>query len=544
MFRRIGAIGIAGGIAGLAAAVGAQTPSPAATAAATPGEQAALKSHVMFLASDAMQGREAGTPFYDVAAQYVAAQFYAAGLRPAGDKGGFLQKVPMVSYRAADQGTIVLTRKGAEPQPLVFRDDYFPGANGAKAVTTVDAPVVFVGYGIVAPQHKRDDFAGVDVKGRIVVFVSGTPAGYAGEERAHFQSPLTKARAAEERGAIGALEIVTDPDGLMRVTLGWERPRVTWARADGTGAPDATILGMLTPAGAAKLFKGAKAEWPAVTKLAATPDPKFRAELLPGSLAVSARTSFEPLASSNVVGRIPGSDPKLKEEVVVLSAHLDHLGVGRPVNGDAINNGALDNAVGVASLIEEAKRFEAAPTKPRRTILFLATTAEEKGLVGADYFARHPLGGKETIVADVNLDMPIITYPFQDVVVFGADHSTLGPIVAGAIAAQGLASSPDPLPAEGIFVRSDHYRFVQQGIPAVYLWPGQAGPGKAAVADFLAHHYHQPSDDLNQPIDWAAGVRFVGVNYAVARAIADADQRPLWNKGDYFGTLYQGQMAK
>jgi hypothetical protein len=486
-----------------------------------------------------MQGREAGTPFYDVAAEYVAAQFYAAGLLPAGDQGSFLQKVPMVSYRATDQGTIVLTRRGAAPEPLAFRDDYFPSANGARAVTTIDAPVVFVGYGIVAPQHKRDDFAGVDLKGRIVVFVSGTPAGYAGEERAHFQNALTKARAAEDRGAIGALEIVTDPDGLMRATLGWERARVTWARAGGTGAPDATILGTLTPAGAAKLFKGAKAEWPAIARLAATPDPKFRAELLPGSLAISSKTSFEPLASSNVVGRIPGSDPKLKDELVVLSAHLDHLGVGRPVNGDA-----LDNAVGVASLIEEAKRFEAAPTRPRRTILFLATTAEEKGLVGADYFARHPPAGKATIVADVNLDMPIITYPFSDVVVFGADHSTLGPIVAGAIAAQGLAISSDPLPAEGIFVRSDHYRFVQQGIPAVYLWPGQAGPGKAAVADFLAHHYHQPSDDLAQPIDWAAGVRFVGVNYAVARAIADADQRPLWNKGDYFGALYQGQMAK
>jgi hypothetical protein len=246
--------------------------------------------------------------------------------------------------------------------------------------------------------------------------------------------------------------------------------------------------------------------------------------------------------SSNVIGLIPGSDPKLKDEVVVLSAHLDHIGTNEGGEGDRINNGALDNAIGIASLIEEAKRFKAAAA-PKRTVMFLAVTAEEKGLVGSDYFANHPTVPLKSIVADVNLDMPILTYKFEDMVVFGADRSTLGPIVRKAVGAMDLPVSPDPMPEEGIFVRSDHFRFVQKGIPSVFLWPGQKGPGKAAVEDFMSHRYHRVGDEIDQGIDWSQGPRFVSVNYAIAREIADAPERPVWNKGDYFGTLYKGPMA-
>jgi Zn-dependent M28 family amino/carboxypeptidase len=255
-------------------------------------------------------------------------------------------------------------------------------------------------------------------------------------------------------------------------------------------------------------------------------------------------TSFEPTSSSNIVGIIPGSDPVVGKEVVVLSAHLDHIGVNKNAKGDQINNGAEDNAVGIASLIEEAKRFAASGKPPKRTVMFLAVTAEEKGLVGSDYYARHPTVPKENIVANVDLDMPILTYKFEDVVAFGADRSTLGPIVRDAVKDMGLVVSPDPIPEEAIFVRSDHYRFVQQGVPAVFLWPGQMGPGKAATADFLANHYHKPSDEVSLPIDWSQGVRFVDVNYRIARGIADGAERPHWNKGDFFGTLYNGPGAK
>ena len=200
--------------------------------------------------------------------------------------------------------------------------------------------------------------------------------------------------------------------------------------------------------------------------------------------------------------------------------------------------------MGIASLIEEARRFQGDAKRPRRTVLFLAVTAEEKGLIGSDYFANHPTEPLGNIVADINLDMPILTYRFEDMIVFGANRSTLGPIVRGAAASVGVTMSPDPLPEQGLFVRSDHFRFVEKGVPSVFLWPGQKGPGKAAYDAFFLSNYHKPSDDLSQPIDWSQGPRFVGVNYAIARAVADSDERPVWNKGDYFGTLFKGRMGK
>jgi len=516
-----------------------------------PADQAAMKAHVMFLASDAMRGREAGSPEFDIAAQYVAAQFYAAGLRPGGDDGGYLQKVPLLGYKLADKGNFVWTPAKGDPQTLMFGQDFVPSPNAAKAETALNAPVVFVGYGIVAPDYKRDDYKGVDVKGKIVAYIGSAPTIYDGEERAFFSSAGTKARIAMEHGAIGAIQIESPRNGrgaspFAGTARSWDRERVTWAKADGSGKTDGVpLLGTLSMAAAAKMFDGAAIKWDDVKKAAEADDARFRPVALKGSLSVAIKTATRPMPSSNVVGIIPGADPRLKGEVVILSAHLDHIGVGRPdATGDTINNGAEDNAVGIASLIEEAKRFTASGKPPRRTVMFLAVTAEEKGLIGSDYFANNPTVPLSSIVADVNLDMPLITYPFEDMIVFGAPRSTLGPIVNRAVAALGVTMSPDPTPEEGIFVRSDHFRFVQKGIPSVFLWPGQKGPGKAAWDEFMKNHYHKPSDEISQPLDWAQGVRFVAVNYAIAREVADNDERPRWNKGDYFGTYFGGYGAK
>ena len=555
MFRTIGAAtllalstaSVAADKAPDAAALNARLAMP------LPADQAAMKAHVLFLASDAMRGREAGSPEFDIAAQYVAAQMYAAGLRPGGDAGGYLQKVPLVTYRAAGQGDFVWTPRGGKPVTLVFGEDFVPAANPGKAQTSISAPVVFVGYGIVAPQYGQDDYAGVDVRGKIVAYVGGAPARFGGEERAFFGSAGTKAVAAATRGAIGIINLETPRGGrgpgFARMAQYYDAPRMTWARPDGTGnAIGAPVLGTLSQAGAAKLFAGAKTPWSAIAAELAKPAPSFRAAPLAGSLAAVTKTSFTPAASSNVIGVIPGSDPRLANEVVVLSAHLDHIGVSRDgpdlKNGDRINNGALDNAIGIASLIEEARRFTASGQAPKRTVMFLAVTGEEKGLVGSDYFTNNPTVPLTAIVADVNLDMPILTYKFEDMIVFGADRSTLGPIVRQAVGAIGVGISPDPMPEQGIFVRSDHFRFVQKGIPAVFLWPGEKGPGKAAVEYFMATNYHKPSDDLSQPILWDQGIRFVDANYRIARGIADGPARPVWNKGDYFGTLYKGPMAR
>jgi Zn-dependent M28 family amino/carboxypeptidase len=537
----------------VAAAQTSPKPTPAEVNARVnaplPADQAAVKAHVMFLASDALKGREAGSPEYDIAAQYVAAQFYAAGLKPAGDDGGYLQRVPLVGYKVAGEGRATLTRGGAA-EPLKFGVDYIPGANPARAKTDVSAPVVFAGYGVVAPAYGRDDYRGLDVRGKIVALVAGTPSKMSGEERAFFGSPATKATLAGMRGAAGVVMLSTPRSEKLRPFAksveGYQSVRMTWAKPDGTGNLDADaapILATLSTAGAAKLFAGAKTGWSKVSKEAAKADARFVSEALPGTLVVASETTFTPATSSNVIGMIPGSDPVLGKEVVVLSAHLDHIGVSKkPVNEDAINNGALDDAIGIASLVEEAKRFKGAGA-PKRSVMFLAVTAEEKGLVGSDYFANHPTVPLDTIVADVNLDMPILTYKFEDMVAFGGDRSSLGPIVRRAVGAIGVELSPDPIPDEGIFVRSDHFRFVEKGIPSVFLWPGHKGPGKAATTAFLSTDYHKPSDDLTQPILWDQAVRFVDANYRIARDIADAPTRPVWNKGDYFGTLFKGPMA-
>jgi Zn-dependent M28 family amino/carboxypeptidase len=256
---------------------------------------------------------------------------------------------------------------------------------------------------------------------------------------------------------------------------------------------------------------------------------------LPGSLDVTVRTETKSIESANVAAMIEGSDPALKAEVVVLSAHLDHIGISSPVNGDTINNGALDNAAGIATTLEVARAFKESGKTPRRSVMFLAVTGEEKGLLGAEYFTRNPTVPAASIAANVNLDMPILTYAFTDVIAFGADRSTLGAAVARAAAKSGVGVSPDPLPEEGFFTRSDHFRFVEAGVPSIFLMTGFQGPGEAQFKGFLASCYHKPCDDLALPIDYVAGARFATLNYDIAREIADGDARPVWKKGDFFG---------
>ena len=520
--------------------------------ATLPADQAAMKAHVMFLASDAMKGRDAGSNEYEIAAQYVAAQFYAAGLKPAGVDGSYLQPVPLLSFRPADKGTLTVTRSGASPVTLIFGEDYIPGGNPEKLSTVIDAGVVFAGYGIVAPQYKRDDYQGVDVRGKIVAIFSGAPGGFDGEERAHFGSNANKAVIAASKGAVGVIVLESPSSAKVRpfsrMTEIWDEWRMTWADAQGNGhipAKGTPAIASLSVKGADKLF-GADKGWAAAKKAAEAGKPIVAPFASSATLAAALKTERKIVTSSNVAGIIPGSDPKLKDEVVVLSAHLDHVGVGKAdAKGDTIHNGAMDNAMGIASLIEEAKRFQASGKPPRRSIMFLAVTAEEKGLIGADYFAHNPTVPKANLVANVNLDMPVITYKFEDMIAFGAARSTLGPIVARATAAVGVGVGKDPMPEQGFFVRSDHYRFVQQGIPSVFLWPGMAGVGGEAFNRFLATRYHRPSDEISNPeIKWDQGVRFIEANYAIAREIADADARPAWNKGDFFGVQYNGYGAK
>ena len=528
------------------AALLALTSQAQAAAQPTPQEDAQtaadIHAHMAFLASDLLRGREAGTVDFDIAAAYVASQMAQLGLKPLGGDGkSYWQPVPLLAYRAADPGALVLKDAQGKEQPLKFGEDYLVRGSPFGATVKLSAPLVFAGFGVVAPEHGRDDYAGLDVRGKIVVLASGAPKNYQSEERAYYANSRTKAAAALAHGAIGVLGLDTLTgeklypfSNSVRQYQSWG---VVWRDAQGKPFIPSSIpsLGTISVAGAAKLFAGATQSAEAILAAAETPDGAMRGFELPRSLGATLNSELKEVHSENVVGLLEGSDPKLKGEVVVLSAHLDHLGLTPPVDGDSINNGALDNAAGVATTLEVAKLFRTKTKAPKRSLLFLIDTAEEKGLVGAEYFAHNPTVPAKSIVADVDLDMPILTYEFTDVVAFGADRSSIGPSVEKAAARMNVKLSPDPMPDEGIFTRSDHYRFVEQGVPAVFLITGFDNGGQAAFSDFMAHHYHKPSDDMSLPLRFDVGAKFARLNYEITRELADSPIKPSWNEGDFFG---------
>ena len=496
-----------------------------------------IKAHMAFLASDDLNGREAGSPGYDKAADYVAAQMKTLGLKPFGIS--YFQPVPLVAARARDKGSVSLRDASGKVTALEFGKDYVSGGDEAFPRLRITAPLVFVGYGLVAPEHQRDDYAGLDVKGKIVVALAGAPKFLQTEERAYYRTGSTKLKAAKDRGAVGFVSINTLTGEKLypfanraRQFQNWG---MSWRMKNGKpfSAVDLPGVAGISVAGARK-FLGARTD--AILAAAETTQGAVKGFDLNLTITAAIDSEVKNIESKNIVGWLPGSDPRLRDEYIVLSAHLDHIGITPPVKGDAINNGALDNAAGVATTLEVARLF--AGKAPRRSLIFLVDTAEEKGLIGAEYFARNPPVPVSKIAADVDLDMPILTYDFTDVVAFGADRSSIGPAMARAAAKLNVKLSPDPMPDEGIFTRSDHYRFVEQGVPAVFLMTGYANGGEKAFAHFMKNNYHKPSDDLKQPINYAAGAKFARLNYEVTKELADMDARPAWNKGDFFGVKF------
>lgn len=515
---------------------------PVALAAGTQHsfDPAAVRAHVTFLADDALDGRGSGTKGYTIAANYVATQFMAIGATPMGDpaKASFFQQVPLRESKLVGQPVLTISGKGKSIR-LDSNQQMLIGPNLLETQQLIEAPLVYVGYGMDRPELGLNDYAKLDVKGKIVVVLSGFPKGLNSELGAHLNSE--KARMAMKRGAIGVLTVPTRQDLKRR---SWERrletagePRSTWLKADGTAflrAPGIRADALLHPDQAAQLFGTGKQSLDAILTEAEKTGGRPRGFALGMSAKLERTSEFRPYASPNVVAMIPGSDPSVANEYVLMTAHLDHIG-DHGKGADKINNGALDNAAGVATMIEVAKAFAKDGKRPRRPILFAAVTNEEGGLLGSDYLAQNPVNGTGRVVAVVNFDMPILTYQFSDVIAFGAENSTLGPVVAKAAGQAGITLSPDPVPEEGLFTRSDHYRFVQQGIPSLFLVTGRAGPGQAASTEFLDKHYHRPSDDLNLPIDWAAGAKFAEVNYYIVGAIANEGTAPLWYADSIFG---------
>lgn len=507
-----------------------------------------IEAHIRFLADDDLQGREAGTEGYDAAAAYVASQMEALGVSPAGNDGTFFQTVPLQrSYRNPDALAFSVTQTETGT-PLSFEEnvDHVIFGSTRHAESSVTAEAVFVGFGVVAPDLGRDDYAGLDVDGKIVVSLSGTPKGIQTEERAYYGS--RKSAEASKRGAIGVVSMTTPTReqiysfarliGEGRL----ESASMSWLQPDGetyTLAPNLQASAGLSLEGGRKLMEDAGQDFDAIMAVSEAEGGAVQGFALPHTITISQASTLDVVESDNVIGMIEGSDPDLKDEIIVLTAHLDHIGISQSFEEDKINNGALDNAAGVATLLEVA-RMMMEGERPRRSVMLLIVTAEEKGLLGAQYFAQNPTVDASRLVGNVNLDMPVLTYPFEDVVAFGSDRSTIESAVIAAAEDMNMALSPDPFPDQGLFTRSDHFRMVEIGVPAVFLATGMANGGDVAWAEHFAKNYHRPSDDLNNNLDFDAAARFAEVNARIALELANRDDRPLWVKDDFFARQFDG----
>lgn len=510
--------------------------------------QAALEQHVAILADDAFAGREAGTEGHDKSADYVATQFEAMGLEPGGSAGWF-QPVTLTQYTLdTDSAIAILHRNGVE-SVLEYRDDFGMRADAVRENTRVRAEVVYIGYGVHSPELGYSDYDGIDVRGKIIAGFSGAPSSIEGSERAYYASSRTKRAEAVARGAVGTISLRSRKAEKRR---SWDeakksfgtRAGKTWVSEDGRAAgyfPEMRGNASINMAVGEELFGLSPLSYEQALDAAEANTPASAA--LGVEVTLARRTSHKRISSPNVIGLIRGTDSELADEYVVYTAHLDHVGVAGDEE-DKIYNGAYDNAMGVALMLETARAFAAAP--PRRSVLFIALTAEESGLLGSDFFVNNPTVPIDAIVANINLDMPLFLYPVADLVAFGSQHSSLHAVVEESAAEEGFVFSADPLPEENLFVRSDQYSFVRQGVPAVYLMPGFTSSdadvdGEALFRDHIENHYHEPSDDLTRPVEWESALRFARAHTRIGYAIASNSDRPVWNEGDFFGMKFARQ---
>jgi hypothetical protein len=413
----------------------------------------------------------------------------------------------------------------------------------ARARQDVTAPLVFVGYGLHAPRYGIDDYRGIDVRGKIAVMVGDRSPGLPGEVSAVLMD--RREQLAASRGAVGALLILEKlPARGRRV-----EPRTFWLDKNGSAVrplPQAWVSGTVTPSVAKRLFEGSGRDVEAVMAEVEAQKGRPAPSRLKTRLRLQVSSDWKRFSAPQVLGMLKGGDPALKQEVVVLTAHLDGRGVDPAAapGSDAIRNGTIDNAAGIAALIEVARSFAAGGPRPRRSILFFANTAEEKWLVGSSYYAANPIVPAHLITSVVNIDTPLITADFKDVIAFGAEHSTIGPVAARAIEQTGLAMIADPMPEQALFVRTDHYSFVEQGIPSIHLQVGYANGGEEQWKSYFASRYHRASDDMTQHIFWSAGPRFAELHHKLVRALADADRRPQWLRGSFLGDLFAPDRPK
>jgi peptidase M28-like protein len=498
-------------------------------------------SYVEALAGDQMQGRETGSEAYRKAAQYVATQFERDGLTAAGFQG-FFQPVNFDARKIVEaQSKLELIRNG-KAEVLKFGDDAFINVRVDPA-DTVEAPLVFAGYGLTVPEMKYDDLAGLDLKGKIMVTLAGSPSHIPGPLRAHYQTAAERRPFLERAGVVGTVTIQNPHTADVpwgRTALSRFQESMSLADPDFQDTRNLKISVTVNPDRADQWLAGSGHSMTELLALADKGQQLPRFPLAP-VLRAQAKVVRRQVESPNVVAAYAGSDPALKSEYVVLSAHLDHLGIGEPINGDRIYNGAMDDASGVATLLDIAQTLHESQVKTRRSLLFVVVCGEEKGLQGSRYFAAHPTVDRKQMVADINTDMFLPLYPFHLATVYGLNESDLGDAVRQAAKALGVEIQDDPAPQRNVFIRSDQYNFIRGGIPALKIDSGfKKGTREEALEkEWLRERYHAPSDDLNQPVDLQAAGAYNRLLLTLVRSVADHTPRPQWKPDSFFRRFAQ-----
>jgi Zn-dependent M28 family amino/carboxypeptidase len=499
--------------------------------------------HVNVIASDEMEGRDTGSPGLRKAQAYIVEELKKSGIQPAGSEG-FYQPIEFISRQLDESRSSMALVRNGKVEPLVFGED----DNLNKPVDPlphVDAPLIFAGYGLRIPEMNYDDFAGIDAKGKVLVVFSGSPSEVPGPLASHYQSMAERAKVLKAVGAIGYLT-VPNPAAM---DIPWERIKASRHNSSMGFAEEALndsaairLSIYFNPASAQKVFEGTGHKFEEIAALGKErkPLPHFP---LNANIRVTQAVAMKPVESANVIGKLEGSAPTLKNEYVVLSAHTDHLGIGTPINGDRIYNGAMDNGSGTAVLLDMAAALS--KLKPKRSVLFVFVTGEEKGLLGSRYFTAHPTVPLRSMVGNINIDMfqPII--PLKLLTIYGLAESDLGDLAAAAAKKEGVEPQADPEPLRNLFIRSDQYNFIKNGIPALAMKVG-AKPGTPEAETqqkWLHERYHAPSDDLNQPVDLEAAGKFEDIVRDLTIEIANDSKRPEWKANSFFRRYAQEQTA-
>lgn len=491
--------------------------------------------HVEFLADDKLEGRDTGSKGHKMAVDYAAQEFEKAGVQPGGEQGYF-QTVPF-NVRKIDESksSIKIIRDGKTEDVTLGREAAISMRIDPKPEVTAEA--VFIGYGFAIPEINYDDISGIDLKGKIAVYISGVPEGVSAELSAHYQSAGERWKQLKAAGAVGIIAM----QNPKNADIPWARssrarllPSMDLADPvyDETKGTEVSIT--WNAERAQSLFAGSGHTIEELLKLSSDKKrlPRFP---LKGKIQVKTAVERSSIQSQNVVGVLPGSDPKLKNEFVVLSAHIDHIGKSPVIEGDAINNGAMDNAAGIASMIEIARMFKAQGVKPKRSIAFVAVTGEEKGLRGSRWFATHPTV-KGKMVANLNMDMFLPIHKLEVLRVLGLNESDLGDTMRAAAEKAGIRVQTDPQPERNAFIRSDQYNFVRVGVPAINAGFGYTpgSPEEKIHKDWLTERYHGVTDDLSQPVDQESAAKFNAILFDFVNRVADQPNAPQWKETSFF----------